>query len=62
MRFFNLPPLVVYLAAGVPGLTGIVGTFFSTISLRNFWRCPVIDGADDEVNNAHPAHFLGLYA
>lgn len=28
MRFSYLPPLMVYLAAGVSGLTGIVGTFF----------------------------------
>ncbi len=28
MRFSFLPPLMVYLAAGVSGLTGIVGTFF----------------------------------
>ena len=28
MRLSYLPPLMVYLAAGVSGLTGIVGTFF----------------------------------
>ena len=28
VRFSYLPPLMVYLAAGVSGLTGIVGTFF----------------------------------
>jgi hypothetical protein len=28
MRLAYLPPLMVYLAAGVSGLTGIVGTFF----------------------------------
>jgi len=28
MRLSYLPPLMVYLAAGVAGLTGIVGTFF----------------------------------
>ena len=28
MRFSYLPPLMVYLAAGVSGLTGIVGVFF----------------------------------
>ena len=28
LRFSYLPPLMVYLAAGVSGLTGIVGTFF----------------------------------
>src|SRR3990170_6266760 len=28
MRFSYLPPLMVYVAAGVSGLTGIVGTFF----------------------------------
>lgn len=28
MRFSYLPPLMVYIAAGVSGLTGIVGTFF----------------------------------
>ena len=28
MRLSYLPPLMVYLAAGHPGLTGIVGTFF----------------------------------
>src|SRR3970040_326216 len=27
-RFSFLPPLMVYLAAGIQGLTGIVGTFF----------------------------------
>ena len=26
-----LPPLMIYLAAGISGLTGIVGTFFSKI-------------------------------
>src|SRR5581483_1623532 len=28
MRLSYLPPLMVYIAAGVSGLTGIVGTFF----------------------------------
>lgn len=28
MRFSYLPPLMVYMAAGIQGLTGIVGTFF----------------------------------
>ena len=28
MRLSYLPPLMVYLAAGVSGLTAIVGTFF----------------------------------
>src|ERR1700674_5736526 len=28
MRLSYLPPLMVYLAAGIQGLTGIVGTFF----------------------------------
>ncbi|WP_367026646.1 hypothetical protein ABZN20_02530 [Methylococcus sp. ANG] len=28
VRFSYLPPLMVYLAAGISGLTGIVGTFF----------------------------------
>ena len=28
MRFSYLPPLMVYVAAGVSGITGIVGTFF----------------------------------
>ena len=28
MRWSFLPPLMVYMAAGVQGLTGIVGTFF----------------------------------
>ena len=28
MRLSYLPPLMVYVAAGVSGLTGIVGTFF----------------------------------
>ena len=28
MRWSYLPPLMVYLAAGISGLTGIVGTFF----------------------------------
>jgi hypothetical protein len=28
MRFSYLPPLMVYVAAGISGLTGIVGTFF----------------------------------
>ena len=28
MRWSYLPPLMVYVAAGVSGLTGIVGTFF----------------------------------
>jgi hypothetical protein len=28
MRLSYLPPLMVYLAAGISGLTGIVGTFF----------------------------------
>ena len=28
MRWSYLPPLMVYMAAGVQGLTGIVGTFF----------------------------------
>jgi hypothetical protein len=28
MRWSYLPPLMVYMAAGVSGLTGIVGTFF----------------------------------
>ena len=28
LRWSYLPPLMVYLAAGVSGLTGIVGTFF----------------------------------
>ena len=28
LRLSNLPPLMVYLAAGVSGLTAIVGTFF----------------------------------
>ncbi len=27
-KFSYLPPLMIYLAAGVAGLTGIVGTFF----------------------------------
>jgi hypothetical protein len=34
MRFSYLPPLMVYLAAGVSGLTGIVGTFFVKEYLR----------------------------
>ncbi|WP_374089391.1 hypothetical protein [Methylomicrobium lacus] len=33
MRISYLPPLMVYLAAGVAGLTGIVGTFFVKESL-----------------------------
>ena len=28
MRLSYLPPLMVYTAAGISGLTGIVGTFF----------------------------------
>ena len=28
LRWSYLPPLMVYLAAGIQGLTGIVGTFF----------------------------------
>ncbi|MCP2936054.1 hypothetical protein NK983_25535, partial [Salmonella enterica subsp. enterica serovar Typhimurium] len=28
MRLSYLPPLMVYMAAGIQGLTGIVGTFF----------------------------------
>ena len=28
LRLAYLPPLMVYLAAGISGLTGIVGTFF----------------------------------
>src|SRR5437773_8679030 len=28
MRLSYLPPLMVYVAAGISGLTGIVGTFF----------------------------------
>ena len=28
MRWSYLPPLMVYVAAGIQGLTGIVGTFF----------------------------------
>jgi hypothetical protein len=28
MRLSYLPPLMVYMAAGLAGLTGIVGTFF----------------------------------
>src|SRR3954471_14952929 len=28
MRWSYLPPLMVYVAAGISGLTGIVGTFF----------------------------------
>ena len=28
LRLSYLPPLMVYVAAGVSGLTGIVGTFF----------------------------------
>lgn len=28
MRWSYLPPLMVYLSAGISGLTGIVGTFF----------------------------------
>jgi hypothetical protein len=28
VRLSYLPPLLVYLAAGISGLTGIVGTFF----------------------------------
>ncbi|MDP2177006.1 hypothetical protein [Methylicorpusculum sp.] len=28
MRMSYVPPLMVYLAAGISGLTGIVGTFF----------------------------------
>ena len=27
-RWSNVPPLMVYLAAGISGLTAIVGTFF----------------------------------
>ena len=30
-RLSFLPPLMVYLAAGVSGLTGIVGTFFVNV-------------------------------
>ena len=28
MRRSYLPPLMIYIAAGISGLTGIVGTFF----------------------------------
>jgi hypothetical protein len=28
LRWSYVPPLMVYLAAGISGLTGIVGTFF----------------------------------
>jgi len=28
LRWSYLPPLMVYMAAGISGLTGIVGTFF----------------------------------
>jgi hypothetical protein len=28
LRLSYLPPLMVYMAAGISGLTGIVGTFF----------------------------------
>ena len=31
MRWSYLPPLMVYLAAGISGLTSIVGTFLSKI-------------------------------
>ena len=31
LRWSYLPPLMVYLAAGVSGLTGIVGTFLLRI-------------------------------
>ena len=32
MRLSYLPPLMVYMAAGISGLTGIVGTFFVKLS------------------------------
>ena len=59
LRLSYLPPLMVYLAAGVSGLTGIVGTFLIMISLRNFWRCPVLGRADNEDHKTHPAQALG---
>ena len=40
MRLSYVPPLMVYLAAGVSGLTAIVGTFSSrntSICLPSFW-------------------------
>ena len=36
MRLSYLPPLMVYMAYGISGLTSIVGVF----SLRNTWICP----------------------
>ena len=36
MRLSYLPPLMVYVAAGVSGLTGIVGTFF----VKDYLACP----------------------
>src|SRR5512136_1858177 len=46
MRLSYLPPLMVYMAAGISGLTGIVGTFFvkeylglsaSFLAALSFW-------------------------
>ncbi len=37
MRLSYLPPLMVYLAAGVSGLTGIVAMFFVTVQ-----KCPFV--------------------
>ena len=47
-KWTYLPPLMVYLAAGISGLTGIVGTFFVKDYLNlsaaflaglGFWAC-----------------------
>ena len=50
LRLSYLPPLLVYMAAGISGLTGIVGTFFvkdylelsaEFLAMLGFWAaCP----------------------
>ena len=56
MRWSYLPPLMVYFAYGISGLTGIVGTFFVKeyldlsaaflaalgfwAGIRGLWKCP----------------------
>ena len=42
MRWSYLPPLMVYMAAGISGLTAIVGTFFVKDYLglsATWWTC-----------------------
>ena len=53
-RWSYLPPLMVYVAAGISGLTGIVGTFF--VKDYRSWLLP--NNKNKKKKNLYPPPFF----